>query len=378
MSDSNPSIRIALVGASGRGQSFVDNARSAGYTMAAICDWNKERLAECQQKEMAESYYDNYEQMLDQAKLDAVLISTPMQFHAPQATLALQRDIHVICEVTAAVSIDQCRELVRAARKSKAVYMMAENCNYLRFVQFIKGLVTAGLFGELYYAQGAYVHDVKWLMELTPWRRIWQSGVRGVTYSTHSMGPILAWMDDDRVRQVCCADSGSHYKDPRGEPYACDTSVFLARTVKGRLIQIRGDLVSDRPSLRFNTYQLQGTDGCFESSRGGPGDQDKIWLREISRNRDNWLDLETLMSLKAFEQYLPDIWRNPTEAMTRAGHDGTDYATLDRFARVIRGEIANPIDIDCAMDMTLPGLISQQAVSGDQWLEVPDSRQWTT
>ena len=36
-----------------------------------------------------------------------------------------------------------------------------------------------------------------------------------------------------------------------------------------------------------------------------------------------------------------------------------------------------PIDIHAAMDMTLPGLVSQDLIrQGDEWLEVPSSREW--
>jgi predicted dehydrogenase len=376
MSEKNNSIRIGVVGAARRGKSFAGALRGLGYTVAAVCDVNTDVLAECRRQMEAEAAFDDYQQMLDVGRLDAVLIATPMQLHAPQAIAALQRGIHVLSEVTAATSLEQCRQLVAATRQSKAVYMMAENYIYVRHIQFIAGLVKAGLFGELFYAEGEYLHELKELFEETPWRRTWQGGLRGVTYPTHSVGPILAWMDDDRIRQISCADSGSHYKDPRGQPYAGDTAVFLGRTVKGRLIKIRVDLVSDRPHS-MNTHQLQGTDGCFESSRGGPGDRHKIWLRGVSRNRDHWLDMETLMEQQSFQQYLPDLWRNPPEALARAGHGGGDYYVLDLFARVVRGQIANPLDIHRALDLTLPGLISQEAVTSDQWLEVPDSRQWT-
>jgi hypothetical protein len=35
------------------------------------------------------------------------------------------------------------------------------------------------------------------------------------------------------------------------------------------------------------------------------------------------------------------------------------------------------LGIDAAMDMTLPGLLSQQSIEqGGTWLDVPDSRDW--
>lgn len=373
-SDTQP-IRIGIVGTSGRGSSFVSTLRSLGYVAAAVCDVRPEALTAGRQLFQAEHAFADYEQMLDQARLDAVLIATPMNLHAPQSIAALDRGIHVLCEVSAATSIDQCRQLAEAAHRSKALYMMAENYNYVQHIQFVAGLVKAGLFGQLYYGEGEYLHDVKDLIERTPWRRTWQAGVRGVTYPTHSIGPILHWMEDDRIKQLCCADSGSHHTDPRGEPYACDTSVLLARTEKGRLIKIRCDLISNRPHC-MNVHMLQGTDGCFEASRGGPGDRHKIWLRGVSRDRDQWLDLSTLMEQQSFQQYLPDLWRHQPPELAAAGHGGGDYVVMHLFARVIRKEIANPIDVHRALDMTLPGLVSQQAVGGDQWLDVPDSRRW--
>ena len=43
---------------------------------------------------------------------------------------------------------------------------------------------------------------------------------------------------------------------------------------------------------------------------------------------------------------------------------------------ILQGE-APPIGIHEAMDMTLPGLVSQRSiVEGGRWLPVPDSRDW--
>jgi hypothetical protein len=47
------------------------------------------------------------------------------------------------------------------------------------------------------------------------------------------------------------------------------------------------------------------------------------------------------------------------------------------FVEAVKGNQAPPIDIHDAMDMTLPGLISQESMRrGGEWLDVPDSRDW--
>jgi len=61
----------------------------------------------------------------------------------------------------------------------------------------------------------------------------------------------------------------------------------------------------------------------------------------------------------------------------KTGHGGGDYFEIIDFVNAITGERKCPIGIDEAMDMTLPGLVSQQSIAQNgMWLEVPDSRKW--
>ena len=61
-------------------------------------------------------------------------------------------------------------------------------------------MARAGLFGEIYYAEGGYIHDcheIQYDADGNPtWRVTWQVGRNGCTYGTHSLGPVLEWLDD--------------------------------------------------------------------------------------------------------------------------------------------------------------------------------------
>ncbi len=371
-------LNIGIVGAAGRGASFRAAFDAHPATrIHAVCDVREEALPEAARVLGATETYTNYDEMLAKSELDAVVIGTPMQFHAPQAIAALERNIHVLSEVTAGVSIDECRALVEAANRSSAVYMMAENYTYARPVVLVKELVRRGLFGEVYYAEGEYIHELKELNEITPWRRRWQTGIDGVTYGTHSLGPILQWLaaeprqPADRVVRVSCEGSGHHYRDPRGDAYENqDTCVMLCKTARGALIKIRVDMLSERPHAMHN-HCLQGTRGCYESARG-PGERHKVWLADVCPDKNTWIDLFDLEA-----DYMPDLWRNPPEAALKAGHGGGDYFEVLDFVKSIVKGAPCPIGIHEAMDMTLPGLVSQLSIAnGGAWLDVPDSRLW--
>ncbi|MCS6950846.1 MAG: Gfo/Idh/MocA family oxidoreductase, partial [bacterium] len=365
-------IQLGIVGAGGRGSSFkavVDTLPDV--QIQAVCDVDEARAQRVAELTGAKQVFTDYEQMLERAEIDAVIVATPMPLHAPQSIAALKRGIHVLSEVPAAVSLAECRELVQAVRESQAVYMMAENYLYAKPIVLVKELVQRGLFGATYYAEGEYIHELKELNELTPWRRRWQTGINGNTYPTHSLGPILEWMPGDRVVQVCCAGSGHHYRDARGELYENeDSTLTLCKMRSGGLVKLRLDMLSDRPHA-LNVYQLQGTDGCYESARA-PGEVDRVWLRRLCPDMHTWLPLQELE-----EQFLPQEWKEREEQARRTGHGGADYFVLADFLAAMRGERPPSVDVHYALDMTLPGLMSQVSIAqGGRWVEVPDSRAW--
>ncbi|MGQ9632494.1 MAG: Gfo/Idh/MocA family protein [bacterium] len=365
-------LNLGIVGACGRGASFkracdaIDAVR-----IHAVCDIKTEELHGAALRLGASEEYSDYETMLERSDLDAVILGTPMPLHVPQAIAALRRGLHVLSEVPAGVSLGECKELVSACRQSKAIYMMAENYIYMKSNILVREIVRRGLFGTPYYGEGEYLHELKELNEITPWRRKWQTGINGVTYGTHSLGPILQWMPNDRAVSVCCAGSGHHYRDPRGNLYENeDTCVMLCKMKSGGLVKIRVDMLSDRPHAMAN-YTLQGTDGCYESARA-PGERNRIWLRLKSDDPNEWLDLEDLEG-----EFLPEFWREASEIARETGHGGGDFFVIADFVGAILAKKPPIIGIHEAMDMTLPGLISQRSIlEGGRWMEVPDSRSW--
>ena len=362
-------IKIEIVGACGRGGNFLGVCQAIdGVRVQAICDTKEEELLERQKKFGVEEAYTDYEEMLAQSELDAVIVGTPMHLHVPQSILALRKGLHVYSEVPAGVSIEECQDLVRACDESDALYMMGENMNFSPVIALVRELVLKGLFGTVYYAEAESLHDAKELGESTPWRLRWQLGTNGINYGPHSLGPVLQWFIGDRVAEVCCRGSGHHYLDPRGNEYGMeDSCVMLCKMEKGGLVEIRQDFISERPG--HSAFQLQGTDGCFESARSRGEQVNRIWLRSRRPDEHSFEDLEELE-----EEFLPEIYRKFGKGAEKAS---PDFFTLLDFIEAIQGKHPCSVGIHEAMDMTLPGLVSQQSIQqGGAWLEVPDSREW--
>ena len=359
-------MRVGVVGARRGGGHIVALGKSNNRVVLGGVYDPFETASQDFVKQYGGKVYRTFEESVEDC--DLLIIASPQQYHAPQADYALRAGVHVLSEVPAAVSMEQVSLLLAAARQSKASYMMAENYCYSRLNLVVGAMAKAGVFGELYFGESEYIHEMKrWHNNAATgeptWRRFWQVGKNGITYPTHSLGPLLQWMDD-RITSISAVGTGRWTK-PEYEME--DTVTLSARTRKGALLRMRLDLISNRPEV-WNYYSLQGTKGAYESGRLF-GDKPRIYLEGISQ-RETWQTLEEYV-----DQYMPKRYQLPEDA---AGHGGSDAWPLLDFVDSIEQGTPPLFDIYKALDMTLPGIVSEQSINqnGD-WLAVLDPRTMT-
>ncbi len=72
---------------------------------------------------------------------------------------------------------------------------------------------------------------------------------------------------------------------------------------------------------------------------------------------------------------MPEMWRNPAEEALKAGHGGGDYFEIREIVDCIVNDTKPPVDIYDALDMTVPGLVSEESINrGGTPIHVPDFR----
>jgi predicted dehydrogenase len=363
-------VQFGIIGAAGRGMGYeIPATEDDRVTVTAVCDVSVDGVQRAQEAFDAAETYTDYHEMLWEADLDAVLVATPKEHHVPQSVAALERGLHVLCEVPVARTVEEAKELVRAVDASEGTFMLAENDVFRREWMLVAELVRDGRFGDVYYARSERITNGKDHIEETLWRRTWRVGRNGVTYPTHNLGPLLRWFPDDRIDRITCAGSGHHYSDPRGESYEQEDSVvMMAKTEQDNLIVHRQDILSERPAAGYR-FELQGTGGCFESAAHAE-DEHRISLgdEDVDQQWQSLWEYET--------EYLPDVWRDLPEIAHETGRDGGDYLVFESFVDAIESGSAPPIDVHEGLDMTLPGLVSERAIADGEWVDVPDSRNW--
>ncbi len=365
-------LKIGIAGQ--RGLAFLKAFRALpGIEVTALCDTNPDVLERNANAHKIAGRFTEFSAMLDSVDIDAVVVSTPMQCHAEQSILALEANKHVLSEVSACVTLDECWRLLNAAERSSAVYAMAENYCYRKDVVLVKELVRKGLFGVPYFGEGEYLHEIRHYHHnpdgSPTWRSVYQVGRRGCTYGTHSLGPVMQWFlaadPTERIATISCHGTGVH-TDPE-HPHD-DTCLMLVQLASGKLLKIRLDMLSNRPHLP-SYYSLQGTLGVYEAARF-PGQPGQIWLGASHDGAER-----TWQPITEFYEHLPEDWRTPPPEALAAGHGGGDYFVARDFVHACLGEAAPNCGIYDALTWTACDILSELSITnGGTPLHVPDFR----
>jgi predicted dehydrogenase len=387
-------VKLAIAGGH-RGASFNYSLESLSdrVTLAAVCDVSEDVLAAWRRDHQGVATFTSYDRLLDESDCDAVLLATPWPLHASQAIQALRAGRHVLSEVIAAASLDECWQLIETVEATGRVYMMSENYCYTRPNMMVLNMVRQGLFGEPVYAEGGYIHDTRDLMfdrngKLT-WRGEGRRAWNGNTYPTHSLGPVAQWLGinrDDRLTITTTWMSPSVAApayaarvfgpdSPAAQPgyfIGGDSATTLVQTERGHLIVLRRDSGSPRPHNMVH-YALQGTQASYLSPRHSREDP-LVWIEGRSPGTSpGSAEWESLWAYA--DEYEHPRWSERGEQARRAGHGGGDFFVLEDFVQAIRSGQPPTIDVyDAVTWSSLMPLSVESVRQGGAPVEVPNFR----
>lgn len=355
-------LRAGIVGLS-RGSGLVHTlANHPDVEITALCSLDDATLAD-----QGKTYnvaddmlFSKFHEFIN-APIDIVVIATPIEFHAQQSIQAMENGKHVLCEQTAAYTIDDCERLIQTVRRTGKVYMMAENYCYFHYIREWKQMIDAGRLGTITYAEAEYIHEIEHLLvNPTTGERYWRYQRAPIWYCGHTLGPLLTLMND-RVVKATGAHTGRH-KHPEGSIAYLDMEVGLFQTEKGAVIKILRSQVAPRyHDLIY--YSLYGTKGFVENGREGG------WKGTTGRL---FIDGEMKREDGAQEIACPTSDKNAPPDAIKGGHGTSEYFMVRDFISAIQNGTQPPIDVVRSVDFTLPGILAHEAaMSGGVWLDVP-------
>ena len=155
-------LRIGVLGAGPIAQfaHFEACRKAANAELYAICDLAPDLLAQMAAEHRPATTYDDYDAMLADPRLDAVIVATSDPFHVPAASRAIAAGKHVLVEKPLGVDAAECEALARQVRDSGLVLQVGNMKRFDEGIAFARDFAAREL-GELialkaWYCDSAY------------------------------------------------------------------------------------------------------------------------------------------------------------------------------------------------------------------------------
>jgi predicted dehydrogenase len=324
--------------------------------------------------------------LIERDDLDAVIITTPWQVHAEMSVSAMKHGKYVGVEVPCALTVDECWQLVDTSEQTGKPCMMLENWSFRRDNLAVLNMIRAGLFGQIVHCHCSHSHNcIDWYMDEQGYPR-W--GGKHLLercadhYPTHSLGPVLSWMDincGDRFETVVAMASnqwgitdqltrrfGQDHPPANYDWKQGDVITTMVRTAKGKTVVINMDMQLPRPY--DNRWLIQGTRGLYDEAH------DSVYLAGLQGDRhpeEKWEPFPPYQT-----QYDHAWWRgkdSPGGKFGLEGHGGVDPLQLQLFYDAVRNQTPPAIDVYDSVVMSVIVPLSQWSIaSGSQPVECPD------
>jgi predicted dehydrogenase len=149
-------------------------AEQANVNVRWICDRDPEPLERMSRRYPSVIPTQRYEDLLEDAELDAILIVTPVGTHAALAQASLEAGKHTFVEKPLAASAVEADRLAGIARGSGLVLMCGHTFTYSPPVRAVKRMLESGELGDIYFISssrvnlGLHQRDVSVLWDLGP------------------------------------------------------------------------------------------------------------------------------------------------------------------------------------------------------------------
>jgi UDP-2-acetamido-3-amino-2,3-dideoxy-glucuronate N-acetyltransferase len=142
-------VRVSVVGAGYWGKNLVRNFHSLG-ALESVCDIKDETLDRVR-KEYHVATTKDYDAILKEPAIDAVVIAAPAASHYVLAGRALQAGKHVFVEKPLALNATEGKELVKLASARGSVLMVGHILEYHPAITELNRLIQQGHLGKIQY-----------------------------------------------------------------------------------------------------------------------------------------------------------------------------------------------------------------------------------
>ncbi|QJD97298.1 Gfo/Idh/MocA family oxidoreductase [Mucilaginibacter robiniae] len=256
-------LKLGILGLS-EGRSTMSAAlQSSKYELKLACDLNTE-LCEHRAKEFDFHHFTtNYQDLLDDTKIDVIAIYTPDHLHAKHVKQALEAGKHVICTKPFIDDLSKAQELINLSEKTGKKIFVGQSSRFFEPAKRQHADFEAGQIGELITIEAHYHADHRWFLE-KPWAL--ESAFKWLYGGLSHPVDFIRWYlpDVEEVMGYGMISSNGKNAGLKNE----DTMHFIFKAADGRIARVSGAYTGPiQPAQRDSgmTVILRGTEGASQA-----------------------------------------------------------------------------------------------------------------
>jgi len=169
--------------------------------------------------------YADHRELLKDPEIEAVVIAVPLNVHASLTIEALEAGKHVLCEKLMAHSIDECKQMIRAAKKANRLLAVGHQRHYSVLYDNANDLVKQGVLGDIkfirasWHRNNSFPKSDSWVKAIPGEDKDLESQVS--QYGFDSLEQLVNWRLYNKTGGGLMAELGSHQMDA--------ASIFLGK-----------------------------------------------------------------------------------------------------------------------------------------------------
>ena len=186
-------VKVGIVGFGYWGKNLVRNFNAVdNCDLIYVCEKNPELADKCARSYSNVKVVSDYEVLLNDENIQAIVVGTPVDTHYPLSKAALEAGKNVLVEKPLTSSVEEAEELLAIAKERDLLLMVDHTFLYTGAVQFMKKKLDGDEIGKIQYIDstrinlGLFQHDVNVL---------WDLAAHDISICLHLIGEIPKSVD---------------------------------------------------------------------------------------------------------------------------------------------------------------------------------------
>lgn len=251
-------INIGIVGCGAHAQiaHIPVFKKNTDCNLLAVCDTDVRKLDYLGSKYSIPKKYQDFQEMLKDKEIDAVVISTPNFLHTPMTISALKYGKDVLCENPMSINLKEAQEVVKVVKHTNRKVAVALTGRFRPDVQTLKKFIKEGELGDIYYLKAGWLLGIKeWV--LSDWRMdlLKSGGGAFLTLGAQILAIAIHFLEDKEPDTIF---GSIHKKEPNADVE--DTAMCIINYRDGTLltIEVGWSLLFDKDFLYCNIFGKRG------------------------------------------------------------------------------------------------------------------------